>query len=166
MGVAMGAAGDFLLATASPVLFVPGLVAFLFGHLAYIVAFGRRRDAALWARRRPWIAATLAYCVSAAIWVAVSDPVADGRSVTWPVIGYVAIIGSMTVAALVHDAASSRIAWGAAVFVLSDSHIPVNFFVLPHPVLPLVLSGYATYYLAQYLIVDGACSSSEPACDT
>ncbi|MFN7951699.1 MAG: lysoplasmalogenase [bacterium] len=160
LGVAMGSVGDFLLATASPRLFVPGMVAFLVGHLAYIVAFLRRRDAALWRRRAISIAATILYCVCAAAWVGVSDPIVDGRSVAWPVIGYVAILGAMTVAALVHRASTARIAWGAAVFVLSDSHIPINFFVLARPALPLVLTGYATYYLAQYLIVDGACRAS------
>lgn len=165
IGVALGSVGDFLLATLSKALFIPGLVAFLLGHLAYIVAFGRDRDATAVVRRAPVLLALLLYTVCAAAFVAARDPVVDGRSVAAPVIGYVAVITTMTALALVHRAGTALIAWGAVVFVVSDSHIPINFFVLPAPSLRLIVSGYVTYYLAQYLIVEGACRESTARTD-
>ena len=77
-----------------------------------------------------------------------------------PVFVYVAVmIGMMAIAAL-HRCDTRLIAAGAIVFMLSDARIAVNHMLLASPMLPITLSGYTSYYLAQYLIIDGAVAAS------
>ncbi len=142
-------AGDILLML--PVnLFIPGLAAFLVAHLCYIALF---RQQLAWFPNRGALA--LALGVGAAmlliLWTSLGDPVLKGA-----VGAYVLVITLMAAQAIgratvLRDRAAMLVAVGACVFMLSDTLIAVNRFIMPLPLSSLwVLS---TYYLAQILIV-------------
>ncbi|MFT3954610.1 MAG: lysoplasmalogenase [Piscinibacter sp.] len=133
--------------------FLPGLIAFLLAHLAYIVAFhGRTRFAARWL---PFaVYASIAALVLSMLWPGV--PVA----LRVPVLLYVLCLGSM--------AAQSAVVWlvargtateplarsgaiGGALFMLSDALLATNRFAVPLPLSPLLV--LATYWTAQWCIV-------------
>jgi len=155
-GIACSLVGDVLLMLPQN-LFVPGLIAFLFGHLCFLGAFlGDSRFAA-----RPWLLLTsLGYgainlCF---LWSSIAT------ALRMPVLVYVLVLACMAGQAMVrarvlaqsHDAQARRAglaAAGALMFMLSDSVLAWNRFHAPIPWANVwVLS---TYYLALYWI---ACS--------
>lgn len=116
-------AGDLLLL--SERLFLPGLVAFLLGHLAYIGAFHSLLPASEWAWR--WVAPVAAAAVLAVGWL-------------WPhlgslrpaVLAYVVVISVMVWGALavtVDGGADPRVGVGAVLFYLSDLAVARDRFV-------------------------------------
>ncbi|WP_422506609.1 lysoplasmalogenase [Stenotrophomonas sp. GZD-301] len=135
--------------------FVPGLVAFLLAHLCYIVAFraGWRSGRSLWAA-----AGLLALFAGAnlnGLWPLLPD---DLRV---PVVVYVAVLALMATLALARAGAWPRptgeagrsarwAAWGAALFVVSDSVLAWDRFGGGLPLAALCI--LATYYAAQYCI--------------
>ncbi|TNF61876.1 MAG: hypothetical protein EP306_05335 [Burkholderiales bacterium] len=133
-------------------LFIPGLVAFLLAHLAYIVLF---RQGTRWWPVRTVLAGCLGYALLmvAALWMAGLPP---GLRV--PVAVYALVISLMAAQAIgralvLRDGASMLVAAGAVAFVISDTLLAVNRFVSPLPASAVwVLS---TYYAAQCLIVGG-----------
>jgi len=150
-GLVASLAGDVLL-MGPPGLFVPGLVCFLLAHLAYIGLFGI--GAGLFPRRGA-LAATL--LVGAGMYAFLWQgglPVA----LRVPVGFYVVVIACMAAqaigraAVLRHrDPGAIWVAAGACFFMLSDSLLATNRFVLPLPLASLWVLG--TYYAAQMLIV-------------
>lgn len=132
-----------------PGYFIPGLVAFLLAHLAYIRLF--KRDVS-WFPSRPALAATLAVGLAmyAFLWVGGLPP-----GLRIPVAAYVLVIALMAAQAFgraraIGDQASMWVAVGSASFMLSDSLLATNRFVFPLPLSQVwVLS---TYYIAQTLI--------------
>lgn len=143
-------AGDVFLMLSG--YFIPGLVAFLLAHLAYIVRL--RQDA-------PWFASRRALLATLGVGAAMYAFLWWGglpAALRLPVAAYVAVIALMAAQALGRatvwrDRASVLVAAGAVFFMLSDSLLAVNRFVTP---LPLAQLGVlATYYLAQCLIVGG-----------
>ncbi len=143
-------AGDVFLML--PGYFIPGLVAFLLAHVAYIVRF--RQDATWFASRRALMATLgVGALMYAFLWWG-GLPVA----LRVPVAAYVVVIALMAAqamgrAAVLRDQASVLVAVGAVFFMLSDSLLATNRFVTPLPLSQLwVLS---TYYVAQCLIVGG-----------
>ena len=132
--------------------FIPGLVAFLLAHLAYI---GRLRlDAPWFASRRTLLGvAAIAGLVYGLLWT--GGLPADLR---FPVAVYVCAIGGMAAQAMgratvLGDGASRAVAVGAACFMASDALLAVNRFVTHLPAQAFwVLS---TYYAAQCLLVMG-----------
>ncbi|GGY29567.1 membrane protein [Rhodanobacter panaciterrae] len=153
IGIACSLLGDVLLMLPQD-LFVPGLVAFLFGHACFIAAFlGDSRFGV-----RPWLLlASLAYGAVNLylLWGSI------GAALRVPVIVYVAVLASMGGQALGRawafarrdDAAASsawRAAVGAMLFMLSDTLLAWNRF---HAAIPLSsLWVLSTYYLALWWI--------------
>lgn len=146
-GLAASLAGDVLLMW--PALFIPGLVAFLLAHLAYIALF--TDGVGLFPRRRA-LAATLALGASmyAFLWW---GGLPAGLRI--PVGLYVVVIACMAAqaigrAAVLGDAGARQVALGACLFMLSDALLATNRFVQPLPVASLWV--LASYYAAQWLI--------------
>ncbi len=152
-GIACSLLGDVLLMLPGD-LFVPGLVAFLCGHLCFIAAFlGDSRFAA-----PAWpLAACLAYGAVnlALLWGAIDAPLRV------PVLVYVAVLASMGGQALgraqllaqrgdAQTPAARLAALGALTFMLSDSLLAWNRFHGPVPLASLWV--LAAYYLALWWI--------------
>lgn len=142
--------------------FLPGLVAFLLAHLAYIVAFTRGlRLAARWA---PFAAyAVVAAAILSQLWPGVPT------ALRGPVLGYVAALACMAAQAAVvwwvargtaGETLARRAAWGGLLFMASDATLAVNKFLAPVPAAGLWI--LATYWLAQ-LAIAGSMASSPAA---
>ncbi len=133
--------------------FVPGLVAFLLAHLAYLWAF--TRGAALARPRWPFAAyAALAAMILALLWPGVPAPLRV------PVLAYVACLAAMAAQALCRWQAGAggatdaprhaRAAFGAALFLVSDALLATHRFHTPLAWEALWV--LATYWSAQWLI--------------
>lgn len=142
LGLLLGAAGDVLLLGASRGAFLGGLVSFLLGHVAYVVAFSGLGHA--------WpivlIAGGLALVVGAIVFLWLF-PHLDSTMVG-PVAAYVLVISAMVVTAAA--AQTPIVMLGAAAFYLSDLSVARDRFVA---------SGFANrvwglplYYGAQLLL--------------
>jgi uncharacterized membrane protein YhhN len=132
--------------------FLPGLVAFLLAHLAYIVAFSR--DTRLAARAAPFVVYGLvSAAILASLWAGLPTPL------RLPVLAYVVALATMAAQAAgvawvrraSIDAATARnTAIGAGLFVISDALLAIDRFATP-----LAWAGPAillTYWTAQALI--------------
>jgi uncharacterized membrane protein YhhN len=147
-GIACSLLGDVLLMLPQD-LFVPGLVAFLCGHLCFIAAF---LDDSRFGAHPAWLLASFAY--GAVNLYLLWDSI--GVALRIPVIVYVAVLASMVGQALgrartfvLHDS-TRRAAVGALLFMLSDTLLAWNRF---HAALPLAnLWVLSTYYLALWWI--------------
>jgi sterol desaturase/sphingolipid hydroxylase (fatty acid hydroxylase superfamily)/uncharacterized membrane protein YhhN len=132
--------------------FIPGLVAFLLAHLAYIARL--RQDAPWLARRRALLGvAAVGLGVYALLWTG-GLPAA----LRLPVAVYVCAIGLMAAqafgrAGVLRDTPARLVAAGAACFMVSDTLLAINRFVTPLPVQALWVLG--SYYAAQGLLVMG-----------
>jgi uncharacterized membrane protein YhhN len=136
--------------------FLPGLVAFLLAHLAYIVAFTRGVRFASWPTAFAAYA-VLAGAILALLWNGVPAPLRV------PVLAYVACLSAMAAQAMgvwhaAHaggDAGALRrarhAALGGAVFVASDALLATDRFGAPLPLSALFILG--SYWAAQWLIV-------------
>lgn len=149
-----GAAGDFSLSGADRDWFMAGLVSFLIGHVAYCIAFAKQLRWTL--PRGAVIAVTLLGTLALLGAVLLRFVRAEEYVLIAPVIVYVAIMGVMMVLGVLHESSTRLIAAGGVVFIISDAHIALNHMLLDAPMLPVTLSGYTTYYLAQFLLVAGA----------
>ena len=135
-----------------PGFFIPGLVAFLLAHLAYIALL--RQDAPLFASPRAWLGVgALALLAYAVLW---TGGLPSGLRA--PVAAYVLAIAVMAALAigrarLLGNAAARLVALGAICFLVSDTTLAINRFVspLPHSAVWVLSS----YYAAQCLIVIG-----------
>jgi uncharacterized membrane protein YhhN len=133
--------------------FLPGLIAFLLAHLAYIAAFCTRGR--FFVRWPPFAAyAGVAGAILALLWPGVPAPLRV------PVLLYVLCLASMAAQATAvwlaargtADAVLARsAAIGGALFVASDALLATNKFAGPLPLAPLLV--LATYWAAQYFIV-------------
>lgn len=133
--------------------FIPGLGSFLVAHLFYIVLF---RQGQAWFPSRVALAGTLGVgaLMYAIVWSGLGDPVLKVA-----VAAYVTVIALMAAQAIgratVQGGAAARwVAVGACVFMVSDSLIAINKFVMPVPLSALWI--LSTYYVAQILIVHHA----------
>lgn len=141
-------AGD--VALMFPGYFISGLLAFLLAHLAYIALL---KLGQAWFPSRRALIVTLGFgaAMYAVLWHGGLPP-----PLRAPVAAYVLVITLMAAQAIgratvLHDKAAWGVALGAGFFMLSDTLLALNKFVVPLPLAPLwVLS---TYYLAQILIV-------------
>jgi uncharacterized membrane protein YhhN len=153
-GLVLGALGDVLLMFES--LFLAGLVAFLLGHVAYIVAFAMIVPAATWPRMAP-IPAMLAVSAGAAALAWLWPHVGRMRGMRAPVIAYVLVIVTMVIGAAAVAIASPwstthavLVAVGAALFFASDLAVARDKFVRRS--FFNRLWGLPVYYVAQVLI--------------
>jgi len=136
-------AGDvFLMAEG---LFIPGLVAFLLAHLAYIALFKQGRR---WFPHRGALLATL--CTGALMYAFLWHGGLPA-ALRGPVAAYVLVIALMAAQAL--GSGQRMVAAGALCFMLSDALLATNRFVQPLPLAQFWV--LATYYVAQLLIVGG-----------
>lgn len=145
-GLLLGAAGDVLLLGASQTAFLSGLVAFLLGHLLYVVAFTTLGvDAGA-----SFVAGSVALVVAAIVFVWLRTHLPAQMVV--PVIGYIVVISAMVVAAIaaVTAGATTIILIGAAAFYLSDLAVARDRFVAPG--FSNRLWGLPLYYAGQLLI--------------
>ncbi|KAB2881850.1 MAG: lysoplasmalogenase, partial [Kofleriaceae bacterium] len=141
----LGAIGDVLLMFESQRAFLGGLVAFLLGHLAYVVAFARTVPPARWIEGGMLVvvAATL---VAAAIVLRWLWPRLGAMRI--PVIGYVAVITSMVVGGIA--VATPLATAGAIAFYASDLAVARDKFVAKDVWNRAI--GLPLYYGAQLLI--------------
>lgn len=139
--------------------FIPGLVSFLVAHLFYVALF---KSGQAWFPHRGALAATLGIGVAmyAFLWAGGLPP-----ALRAPVAAYVLVIALMAAQAIgratvLRDAPSLLVAVGAGFFMLSDSLLATNRFVMPLPMAQVWV--LATYYAAQALIVIGWLASKTP----
>lgn len=124
--------------------FVVGLVFFLLAHIVYLVLFVSR----LTVRRVPWWA--IAYAAWLVVLLTILGP--HTGSLLVPVIAYGLVLTAMAVVA---SRCNRWVAWGGALFVVSDSILAINRF-LPDSGIPLAdFLIMITYIAAQTLIVWG-----------
>lgn len=134
--------------------FLPGLIAFLLAHLAYIAAFASR--ARLLSRPAPFLLyATVAAVVLASLWPGVP------AGLRVPVVLYVVGLAAMAAQAGVvwlalRGTPAARGAWsgaiGGALFMLSDALLATNKFAGPLPLASLWV--LASYWAAQWCIAN------------
>lgn len=146
VGLVLGAVGDVLLEPRLPALFLPGLAAFLLGHVAYVVGFSRETKALEPLRALPSV--LIVGVVLALVLPALKEP-------PLPIVLYALTIGAFAWrgAARVGHVEASR-AWfgvaGALLFVASDTLLAINRFVAPFDfAVPSIL---VTYWAAQALV--------------
>lgn len=147
VGLLVGSVGDVFLETGNPSHFVHGLVAFLLGHVAYIVGFTREA-------RRPALLRALPFFGLAGVVLAVALPHAGPLAMPIGVYGVVIAAMMWRAAARVGVEGAAGLPWlglvGAVLFAFSDSMIAVNKFVAPFiGARPLIL---VTYWMAQLLV--------------
>ena len=145
-GLSAGLAGDILLMLPQPQMFVPGLVAFLLGHLCYITAFST--DGGGW--KAPLMPAIP---VAAAALVVLSYLWPSLGSMRVPVAAYVSVISVMSWQAIarwsVRRTPSALLAaLGSVAFLMSDSTLAIRRFVAPFIGATFVI--HLTYYAAQW----------------
>jgi alkenylglycerophosphocholine hydrolase len=136
IGLALGAVGDVVLELGH---FLPGLVAFLIGHLFYVAAFWREQRAFSPLAALPpliYIAALLSLVLPGA------------GAFAGPIAVYGVVIGIMAWRATAWGNTLGII--GAYVFAFSDSVIAINKFLLPLSYGPPLI--ILTYWTAQFLI--------------
>jgi alkylglycerol monooxygenase len=132
--------------------FVPGLVAFLLAHLAYIAVF---RPGVTWAlQRQAWgwlgLVGLAAYSL---LWTS-GLPVGLRGPVAVYIVAIVVMAGTACDrAALLRTRASQAVALGALLFVVSDLCLAINRFVVPVPLASVWVLG--TYFAAQCLMLMG-----------
>ena len=149
LALVFGLLGDVALLSDSLPRFRAGVLAFLIGHLAYLVCF-----ASLGLTMPAWSWAGLAV-LAVALW-ATRDVVPathrlGGLSLSVPVAVYSVVIGAMLLFAWFTGV--PLVALGATVFVVSDATLSINRFVRPIPHAHLILM--VTYHVGQALIVAG-----------
>lgn len=144
--------------------FLPGLIAFLLAHLAYIAAF----TVPLRLAARPLVFvgyAALALLILAQLWPGIP------AALRAPVVAYVVCLATMAAQALVWwrssaaraaaDAPLARwAALGGMLFMVSDSLLAINKFAVPLPLASLWI--LATYWLAQGCIASALRRATSP----
>jgi uncharacterized membrane protein YhhN len=141
-----GMIGDVMLMGSSRGWFVSGLVAFLIGHVLYVVAFAVAGLAAI----ASILAAGLAAIAAATVYLWLRPHLPPGMLV--PVVAYIVIISTMVAVAVGTTAAGSTalILVGAVAFYLSDLAVARNRFVAPGIINRVW--GLPLYYLGQILL--------------
>lgn len=156
LGLALGAVGDLALSRPGQGAFLAGMGAFALGHLAYAAAFLAAGHGV-----PPLIPAiaVIALGLSTELWLAPRT-----GALRAPVRGYVAVILAMALAALTLPATAWATLTGAALFLLSDTLLAVEMFVLPPPA-PRALhrAVWAAYWSGQALICLGAAGVLGPS---
>jgi uncharacterized membrane protein YhhN len=146
-GLVLGAVGDVTLLGPGTAAFLGGLGAFLFGHVAYVLALARLAPPETWVGLP--LLGVLAFGAGALRWL---WPHLGPLRV--PVIGYVVVICAMVVAALaaapVGGAPAQRLALGAVLFAVSDLAVARERFI--EDTFRNKVWGLPLYYAGQLLI--------------
>lgn len=153
--------GDVALLGRSEKSFLTGVGSFAGAHLCYIAGFAavRDREAPVSLLRRKGVR------TAGAIWTAAGPAMAfaatrKDRSLGLPVLFYSGLLSAMFAASTQLDpalpaAARHRIALGASLFLLSDTILAVQKFLLARPDPRIEASVMGTYTTGQWLIADG-----------
>lgn len=159
LGLLFGAAGDFFL-EASPDAFLYGLIAFLIGHIFYILAF-------LSDYRRPaWGVAIFVYLYGVALYSFLE--MGELGEMALPVLLYILVITTMLWRAAVrfhapgvNQASAKAGLLGSLFFVASDSLLAISLFIynLPYAGIIVIL----TYWIGQLGITLAASFQRGPA---
>lgn len=155
VGLVLGAIGDAALLGKSSVAFMGGLVAFLLGHLAYVVACSLLVTPGSWLRGEGAVVAAVAPLIAGA--VALAWLWRHLGSMRGPVIAYVLTIVTMVIAALavwrMEALPTPRRTWlvvGAVLFFVSDLAVARDKFVAKG--FANRAWGLPTYYAGQLMI--------------
>lgn len=150
-------AGDVLLMFSGEKFFIFGLVAFLTGHLLYVVSYRQMKnsygDGFLSTQKLRF---SFPIILAGTGLVVVLFPYLGGMKI--PVMIYALVITVMALQALFRYGFTEKKSFylvfvGALFFMLSDSLLAINKFMNPLPVASLLVM--STYILAQYLIAEG-----------
>lgn len=161
IGLAFGAAGDFCLSRRGQAMFLAGVAAFAFGHIAYAVHFlallPPLGDLGPLGQLYP-VLALVALWLSTEGWL-----IPRTKTLRWPVRGYVAVIFTMGILATLIPArlapeGVAHIRLGVALFILSDTLLALRLFVVRKPAFQqaLSLALWPAYWIGQALIVEGS----------
>jgi len=123
IGTLFCAVGDVLLDIDRVRLFVPGLAAFLIGHIGFLSFFWKRR--VLTGSRRVWIIPVIVLSLSMAVIL-----MPRLGSLLVPVLAYLVVITLMTFLAILSNVRAMA-AWGAFIFMVSDAMLAWAKFVSP-----------------------------------
>lgn len=145
------ACGDILLASDIDHAFLLGLSAFAVAHICYCMGFWRYVKWSV--KPLPIVALLLTFLFSVCLII-----VPHTQHLLFPVLGYMALITLMAVLAIFARQHHYWLSIGALLFVLSDSLIALNKFVVSLPFEHLLVM--VSYYLAQYCLFYG-CSKQE-----
>lgn len=138
--MALGALGDMVL----EVNFAGGAMAFLLGHLAAIALYLKHHRRVMHKAERPTTAALL-----------LAVPIASFALTRRPEVALYALgLGGMTSAAFASDFPRSRVAFGAAMFAVSDLLIFARMGPMAESAIPHLLV-WPLYYFGQFLITVG-----------
>lgn len=140
------AAGDVALEIGAEEYFIIGLGFFLIAQIMFIVTFSR--DFKMQKSRIPIIAILAVYALAMAI---VMTP--SLREMAIPVYFYLVVITLMGIFAALRAAKNKFTLYGAVSFIVSDSIIAINKFMMPVPAADYLVM--VTYYLALFLITFG-----------
>ncbi len=141
-------AGDVFLMY--PGRFIAGLVSFLLAHLFYLALL--RQDAGWFPSRRALaITLGLGCAMYAFLWSGLNTPLLQLACGIYMVVISLMAAQALGRATVWRNPAAAGVAAGACLFMLSDSLLAINRFVLPLPLAPLWVLG--SYYAAQILLV-------------
>ncbi|HEY0732328.1 MAG TPA: lysoplasmalogenase [Chitinophagaceae bacterium] len=150
--------GDILLQAKN--LFIPGLIAFLLAHLFYIFYFIYAIPGRIHSLKKQGLTVLIVLLYIIALLTLLYPYLGALRL---PVIIYSLAIGIMLLMAIhirgkLNPATAAYFITGAVLFVLSDSILAINLFILKQEMVGLAVM--ATYAAAQYFLVKGALSSN------
>lgn len=149
LGLVLSLAGDVFLLFTGNTTFLAGLVSFLLGHVAYVVAF-----LTLGLAEPAWGLAALVLLLGASPFIARIIPGAHrhgGAGFAVAVTAYTLVIGAMVLTAWMTG--EWVVGLGAGLFMVSDTVLAANLFVRRHRFGDLAVM--VTYHLGQLLIVLG-----------
>lgn len=140
------AAGDVALELEAGKYFIVGLGLFLIAQIMFIVTFSR--DFKMQRSKIPIISILAIYALAIA---AIMTP--SLKEMAIPVYCYLVVITLMGIFAALRGAKNKFTLYGAASFIVSDSIIAINKFMVPVPAVDYIVM--VAYYLAIFLIVYG-----------
>lgn len=138
--------GDIFLDLSRTEFFIQALAAFLIGHIFYILAFAQQfhyRKERLYLALLPFI------------YVTIITFILFPRLGTFllPVLVYIVVIALMGIFSSFINSKGIRIFLGATVFIISDSLIAINKFVVPFNYSTVII--ISLYFIAQFMIGTG-----------
>ncbi len=155
LGILFGLAGDYFLAPSSENFFIFGLVAFLIGHIFYIIAFLKE---GIKTEKWKWIVLFILFAYSIFMIIIMVKRILflNKPIMIAPIILYLIIICTMAATAVLRKQKNNYIIFGAFIFVASDSLLALNYILSDIASIKVLFLGVFTYILGQYLIVFGA----------
>ncbi len=155
--------GDLLLTQSGEVFFLVGMLAFMGTHICNSAYFLNIQTISIQKGRPIWVGTVILLIIILSILKILNPYLGNFQQ---PIIGYMIIIGSMTVLAgnTIGSTNYQKVAIGcfipgAALFVLSDGVLALNKFLYHEKLLDILVM--LTYGLAQYFLVSGFIQTSK-----